>query len=71
MEYFSVSSSALSAVGYDDTSNTLGVRFVDGREYNYYGVPKEIFEGLRSAPSVGTYFDQYVKKAGYSFTQTG
>jgi hypothetical protein len=69
MEYFSVSSSSVSAVGYDENSNTLGVRFLNGSEYHYYGVPEGIFAGLRSASSVGAYLDQFVKKAGYSYSR--
>lgn len=67
MEYVSVSSSHVSQVGYDPESNTLGVRFNDGGEYHYYNVPIGVFNGLRSASSVGQYFDQNVKKAGYPF----
>jgi hypothetical protein len=69
MDYQSVSSSTVSAVGYDDATNTLGVRFQNGTEYQYFGVPQDVFEGLRSASSVGRYFDQYVKKAGYSYSR--
>ncbi len=69
MEYFLVSSSNVSAVGYDDTTNTLGVRFLNGTEYHYYGVPKEIFDGLRSASSLGGYLDQFVKKSDYSYSE--
>ena len=71
MDYIPVSSSDLSAVAYDDATSTLGVRFVKGGEYHYYGVPQATFEGLRSASSVGRYFDQYVKKAGYSYSRVG
>jgi hypothetical protein len=65
MDHVAVSSSTVSAVGYDEASNTLGVRFLNGTEYHYFGVPQDVFEGLRSATSVGQYFDQNVKKAGY------
>ena len=44
MEYTPVSSSTVSAVGYDETSNTLGVRFNNGSEYHYFGVPQDVFE---------------------------
>jgi len=71
MEYVSVSSSNIAAVGYDDETNTLGVRFLNGSEYQYANVPKEVYEGLLSAASVGGYFDQHVKKAGYGFSRVG
>ena len=71
MDYVTVSSSAITAVGYEGETNTLGVRYLDGSEYHYFGVPEDIFEGLRSASSIGSYFNQYVKKAGYSFSKVG
>ena len=55
----------VSAVGYEDDTSTLGVRFHSGSEYHYTGVPRGIYEGLLSAPSVGSFFDTYVKKSGY------
>lgn len=69
MEYQSVTSSSVAAIGYDPDANTLGVRFVHGGEYHYYGVGPDVFEGLKSSSSVGTYLDQYVKKAGYAFAR--
>lgn len=71
MEYVSVSSTDLAAVAYDTSSSTLGVRFLKGGEYHYFNVPEHIFEGLKSASSVGRYFDQNVKKAGYQYARVG
>lgn len=69
MDYVPVSSSTVSAVGYDEESNTLGVRFQNGSEYHYFGVPRDVFDGIQSASSVGRYLDQAIKKAGYSFSR--
>jgi hypothetical protein len=71
MEYTSVTSSSLSAVAYDDNGQILGVQFQKSGEYHYYGVPREVYEAFMSAPSIGTYFDQYVRKAGYPFQRVG
>lgn len=71
MDYVSVSSSNVAAIGYDDDTNTLGVKFLNGSEYHYSGVPKDVYNGLLSASSVGGYFDQNVKKAGYPFSRAG
>lgn len=65
MNYIRVRSSNIEAVGYEDDSQTLGVRFQAGGEYHYSGVTQSIYDGLISASSVGRYFDRYVKKAGY------
>ena len=71
MDYQPVTSSTVAAVGYEADTNTLGVRFINGGEYHYYGVGAEVFEGLKTASSVGRYLDQYVKKAGYAFARVG
>jgi hypothetical protein len=68
MEYQSVTSSNVAAVAYDDTTSTLGVRFLNGSEYHYYGVPRDVYEGLLNATSVGTYLNQLIKKSGYSYS---
>jgi hypothetical protein len=69
MEYVSVSSSTVSALGYDEASNTLGIRFHNGTEYHYFGVPQDVFETMRSSPSVGHFLDQNIKKAGYAYAR--
>ena len=66
MEMQSVSSSNLSAVGYNFDSSTLRVEFLKGGLYEYQGVPSDVYEGLINAGSKGTYFDQFIKKGGYS-----
>lgn len=57
-----VSSSNLVAVGYDELSMTLRVQFNSGT-YDYYNVPKSIFDGLLSAPSKGSYHHTYIKNS--------
>jgi len=69
MQYHPVSSTSLSEVAYDAASSTLGVRFKNGGEYEYYGVPESVYRGLINASSVGSYFDANVKKAKYRFRQ--
>jgi hypothetical protein len=71
MDYVPVTSSTVAAIAYDLGSNTLGVRFLSGAEYHYYGVPEGVYQGFLSAPSVGQYLDQCVKKAGYSYVRVG
>ena len=71
MEYKSVTSSNVAAVAYDDATSTLGVRFLNGTEYQYSGVPRDVYEGLLGASSVGTYFNQQIKNPGYPCTRVG
>jgi hypothetical protein len=67
MNYVTVDSSTISAVAYDETTSTLGVRFKNGSEYEYSSVPESVFRGICSASSAGKYFAQNVKDAGYRF----
>lgn len=54
-------SSALSLATYDLDSQTLDVRFVNGRTYTHEGVPENIFEGLCDARSAGSFYAQQIK----------
>lgn len=56
-----VSSSNLSAVGYDDVSGTLTIEFNDGGLYEYHNVPQAIYEGLMSSTSKGQYFHRFIR----------
>lgn len=67
MEYVAVRSSTVGAVGYDGAAKLLGVQFLNGSEYHYFGVPKALFDRLKSASSVGSYLNKFIKNAGYQF----
>lgn len=69
MERIPVQSSNLASVGYDPATATLEVEFLNGSVYQYFGVPESVYEGLLNAPSKGSYLDQHVKKAGYSYNR--
>jgi KTSC domain len=64
-----VSSSNLASVGYDSSSQVLEIEFLHGGIYRYSGVPSSVFSGLMAASSHGSYFDQHIKKAGYSYSK--
>jgi hypothetical protein len=46
---------------YDNETQTLSVTFTNGRTYDLDGVPPDLFEGLCSASSAGTYFNTYLR----------
>ncbi len=71
MEREKVSSSNLASVGYDESDNTLEVEFLNGTIYQYYEVPKSVFDGLMNAASHGTFLNLYVKKAGFAYEKVG
>lgn len=57
----SVESSNVESVGYDENEQILYVRFLTGAMYIYKGVNNYEFEGLLSAPSVGSYLHRNIK----------
>ena len=48
---------------------TLIVGFHSGDAYEYYDVPKGIYQKLMAATSKGKFFDLYIVKAGYKYTK--
>jgi hypothetical protein len=69
MDKNKVSSSNLASVSYDPSTQLLEIEFLNGSIYQYSGVPSSIYDGLMAASSHGSYFDQHIKKAGYSYTK--
>lgn len=62
IELIPVSSSNISAIGYDESQNVLQIEFNNGRLYEYYGVPPYVFNELLGAGSKGTYANQNIYK---------
>lgn len=67
MDFVDVSSSLISAIAYDRVQAVLAVRFRTGKEYHYFSVPLEVYEGFLSCSSCGRYFEERVKRGGYRF----
>ena len=61
MNWIDVSSTNLSRVRYDESSLTLEIEFQGGRVYQYFDVPKHIFEELLRADSKGKFFHAQIK----------
>jgi len=60
-QMYPVSSSNISAVGYDADNQWVYVQFLDGSVYAYKGVSEPEYENLRMAPSVGSYLNRNFK----------
>ncbi|MCK9399180.1 MAG: KTSC domain-containing protein [Bacteroidales bacterium] len=56
MKRESVSSSNLASVGYDADKKILEIEFNHGGVYQYFDVPKEVYDELMNADSLGSYF---------------
>ena len=61
MERTPVSSSNISAIGYDPDSEVLEIEFTNGAVYSYSGVPLGEYESFMSADSKGKYLHANIK----------
>ncbi len=55
MEMNNVESNNLRAIGYDDDEAKLEIEFLSGAAYEYYDVPRHVYDELMSAGSKGSY----------------
>jgi hypothetical protein len=57
-----LSSSAIASAGHNDFNELLDIEFLpSGSEYRYEGVPAPVYQSMRSASSVGAYFNANVR----------
>ncbi len=70
MERYSVASSNISSIGYDAGTDTLEVEFLSGAIYQYYNVPKNMYDQLIQAGSKGRFLNTYIKNA-YPYSRVG
>lgn len=61
MQMVPVSSSAISAVGYDPDTQNMKITFTQGHTYDFCRVPRNIYEGLMHAYSKGAYYNDNIK----------
>lgn len=59
-EEHAVESTALEDVAYGQRP-TLTIRFRNGRTYEYYGVPEQLYTGLIAADSKGRFFNAHIR----------
>lgn len=59
----SVNSTNLKAVGYNPITETLTIKFKNGRTYEYYHVPLRVYGGLMSSQSKGKYHHRHIKNS--------
>ncbi|WP_366523776.1 KTSC domain-containing protein [Nevskia ramosa] len=61
MEMIRVDSSAIKAVGYDPITSRMTIAFIQGHAYDFCRVPRYIFEGLLTASSKGSYYNDHIR----------
>lgn len=65
-----VDSSQIEAVGYDETTKTLAIKFKHGGSvYHYDNVAPELYTDLCAAESKGAFFGKRIKHGGFNFTK--
>ena len=67
MKMSPVESSHIKAVGYDEATNTLAIEFSQAT-YEYYNVPKIVYDELMNALSKGSYIATRIAKA-YNYSK--
>ena len=62
MEKIRVKSSTVRTIGYDESTQILEIDFQHGGTYQYFGVPKKIYDDLMKYESGhGQYHARYIK----------
>jgi hypothetical protein len=69
MNRIPVQSSNIRSLGWEN--GTLEVEFSRGDVYHYEGVPRQAFEEVVGAVSVGRAFHQKVERAGFPYRREG
>ena len=70
MQRYSVASSNIASVGYNSTSETLEVEFLNGSIYQYYNVSENMYDRLMTEGSKGRFLNTYIKNA-YPYSRVG
>jgi hypothetical protein len=56
-----LNSSAILGADCDFWSQVLTIQFSSGGVYDFHGVPESVFQGLISASSPGSYYNQHIR----------
>lgn len=63
-----LNSTRVESMAYDTTENLMAVQFSnDGSQYFYYGVPRETYEAIINAPSIGKALQEKVIDQGFEY----
>ncbi|MGH7329051.1 MAG: KTSC domain-containing protein [Polyangiaceae bacterium] len=61
MKREALASKMMISAGYDSETRTLEIEFARGRVYEYYDVPRAIFDHLVKAGSKGKFFATWIE----------
>ena len=61
MDRVPVTSSSIASAGYSAEASTLEVEYRNGLVYQYFAVPKSVFESLLEAASKGKFVSKHIR----------
>ncbi len=61
MERQPVTSSHIISIGYDETTQTLEVEFTNEKTFQYFNVPKTVYDNFINSESKGRFFRLSIK----------
>ena len=61
MEMIRVNSSAINAVGYDQSARRMRIIFEQGHSYDFCNVPPHVYDALIKASSKGAYYNDHIR----------
>jgi hypothetical protein len=69
MQWKTVDSTSVAAIGYDPGKRELAIRFREsGEVYFYFDVPSEEHQSFLAAESKGNYLNRVLKPKGYRYS---
>ncbi len=61
MERIPITSSSIASAGYSPDGSTLELEYRNGLVYQYFAVPKSVFDSLLAAESKGTFVSKRIR----------
>ncbi|MFD1000354.1 KTSC domain-containing protein [Ohtaekwangia kribbensis] len=61
MERINVQSTNIASIGYDASTMTLEIEFLNGNVYQYLDVPQSVSDALMATQSYGQYLAEHIK----------
>jgi len=61
MERFPIASTNVASIGYDEQAAILEVEFVKGGIYQYFGIPRDLYEEFLASPSKGAFINTRIR----------
>ncbi len=67
LQHFPVESNNIASIGYDPMTSTLEIASHSGGIYQYFNVPRSIYEEFMTAPSKSYFYHQFIKRIDFRY----